>query len=59
MRFYWNMSPSARAPSSATSTKLPGLETADQLLRRIDDASKYVPVDQLALRFASGCKAIC
>jgi 5-methyltetrahydropteroyltriglutamate--homocysteine methyltransferase len=40
------------------STKLPDMETADQLLRRIEEASKYVPVDQLALSpqcgFASG-----
>ena len=31
------------------STKLPEMETADQLLRRIEEASKYVSVDQLAL----------
>ncbi|HTR35169.1 MAG TPA: hypothetical protein VMH80_04665 [Bryobacteraceae bacterium] len=31
------------------STKLPEMETADQLLHRIDEASKYVSVDQLAL----------
>jgi 5-methyltetrahydropteroyltriglutamate--homocysteine methyltransferase len=31
------------------STKLPEMETEDQLLRRIEEASKYVPVDQLAL----------
>jgi 5-methyltetrahydropteroyltriglutamate--homocysteine methyltransferase len=31
------------------STKLPEMETADQLLRRIEEASKYIPVDQLAL----------
>jgi 5-methyltetrahydropteroyltriglutamate--homocysteine methyltransferase len=31
------------------STKLPEMETADQLMRRIDEASKYVPVEQLAL----------
>jgi 5-methyltetrahydropteroyltriglutamate--homocysteine methyltransferase len=31
------------------STKLPEMETADQLLRRIEEASKYVPIDQLAL----------
>ncbi len=31
------------------STKLPEMESADQLLRRIDEASKYVPVEQLAL----------
>ncbi len=31
------------------STKLSEMETADQLLRRIEEASKYVPVDQLAL----------
>jgi 5-methyltetrahydropteroyltriglutamate--homocysteine methyltransferase len=40
------------------STKLPDMESADQLLRRIEEASKYVPVDQLALSpqcgFASG-----
>ena len=31
------------------STKLPEMESADQLLRRIDEASKYVPLDRLAL----------
>jgi 5-methyltetrahydropteroyltriglutamate--homocysteine methyltransferase len=31
------------------STKLPEMETEDQLLRRIEEASKYVPVEQLAL----------
>ncbi|HXP86785.1 MAG TPA: hypothetical protein VN841_18785 [Bryobacteraceae bacterium] len=31
------------------STKLAELETEDQLLRRIDEAAKYVPLDQLAL----------
>jgi 5-methyltetrahydropteroyltriglutamate--homocysteine methyltransferase len=31
------------------STKLPELETEDQLLRRIDEAGKYLPLDQLAL----------
>ncbi|HUA20513.1 MAG TPA: hypothetical protein VMB25_17315 [Bryobacteraceae bacterium] len=31
------------------STKLPEMETADQLLRRIEEAGKYVSVDQLAL----------
>ena len=31
------------------STKLPEMETADQLLRRIEEASKYVSMDQLAL----------
>ncbi len=31
------------------STKLTEMETADQLLRRIEEATKYVPVDQLAL----------
>jgi len=31
------------------STKLADLETEDQLLRRIDEASRYLPLDQLAL----------
>lgn len=31
------------------STKLPEMETADRLLRRIEEAGEYVPVDQLAL----------
>jgi 5-methyltetrahydropteroyltriglutamate--homocysteine methyltransferase len=31
------------------STKLPEMETADQLLRRIEEATKYVPLNQLAL----------
>jgi 5-methyltetrahydropteroyltriglutamate--homocysteine methyltransferase len=30
-------------------TKVPQLESADDLLRRIDEASKYVPVEDLAL----------
>jgi 5-methyltetrahydropteroyltriglutamate--homocysteine methyltransferase len=31
------------------STKVPQLETVDQLKRRIEEASKYVPLDQLAI----------
>lgn len=31
------------------STKLAALETQDQLLRRIEEASKYVPIERLAL----------
>ena len=31
------------------STKLPELETRDQLKRRIDEAARYVPLDQLCL----------
>ena len=31
------------------STKLPEMETADQLLRRIEEAGKYISMDQLAL----------
>ncbi|MBO0685667.1 MAG: hypothetical protein J2P28_17720 [Actinobacteria bacterium] len=31
------------------STKVPSLESVDDLLRRIDEASRYVPVDRLAL----------
>ena len=31
------------------STKTPELETADDLKRRIDEASKYVPFEQLCL----------
>jgi 5-methyltetrahydropteroyltriglutamate--homocysteine methyltransferase len=31
------------------STKLPELENADELLRRIEEASKYIPAEQLAL----------
>jgi 5-methyltetrahydropteroyltriglutamate--homocysteine methyltransferase len=31
------------------STKVPQLETIDELGKRIDDASRYVPLDQLAL----------
>ncbi|MDA1174463.1 MAG: 5-methyltetrahydropteroyltriglutamate--homocysteine S-methyltransferase, partial [Chloroflexi bacterium] len=31
------------------STKEPGLEKQDDLLRRIDEASKYVPLERLAL----------
>jgi len=40
------------------STKLPGMETEDQLLRRIEEASKYVPVDQLALSPQCGFASI-
>ena len=39
-------------------TKVPQLETRDDLLRRIDEAARYVPLEQLALSpqcgFASG-----
>jgi 5-methyltetrahydropteroyltriglutamate--homocysteine methyltransferase len=31
------------------STKVPALETADELKRRIEEASRYIPLDQLAL----------
>ena len=31
------------------SSKLPQLETADQIARRIDEASKFVPLENLAL----------
>jgi 5-methyltetrahydropteroyltriglutamate--homocysteine methyltransferase len=31
------------------STKVPDLESEDSILRRIEEASKYVPVEQLAL----------
>jgi 5-methyltetrahydropteroyltriglutamate--homocysteine methyltransferase len=40
------------------STKLPDMETADQLLRRIEEASKYVPVDRLALSPQCGFASI-
>ena len=40
------------------STKLPDMETEDQLLRRIEEASKYVPVDQLALSPQCGFASI-
>jgi 5-methyltetrahydropteroyltriglutamate--homocysteine methyltransferase len=40
------------------STKVPEVESADDLARRIDEASQYIPLDQLALSpqcgFASG-----
>src|SRR5208282_1807298 len=41
--------PGKKAVLGLVSTKLPDMETEDQLLRRIEEASKYVPVDQLAL----------
>jgi 5-methyltetrahydropteroyltriglutamate--homocysteine methyltransferase len=31
------------------STKVPQLETVDELKRRIDDAAKYTPVEQIAI----------
>jgi 5-methyltetrahydropteroyltriglutamate--homocysteine methyltransferase len=31
------------------SSKIPELESADQLKRRIDQASRYIPLEQLAL----------
>jgi 5-methyltetrahydropteroyltriglutamate--homocysteine methyltransferase len=31
------------------STKVPSLESQDDLLRRIDEASRYVPLERLAL----------
>jgi 5-methyltetrahydropteroyltriglutamate--homocysteine methyltransferase len=40
------------------STKLPEMETADQLLRRIEEATKYVPVDQLSLSPQCGFASI-
>ena len=30
-------------------TKRPGLETKDELKRRIDEAARYVPIEQLCL----------
>jgi 5-methyltetrahydropteroyltriglutamate--homocysteine methyltransferase len=36
------------------STKLAALEPADALMRRIDEASKYLPLEQLALSAACG-----
>jgi 5-methyltetrahydropteroyltriglutamate--homocysteine methyltransferase len=36
------------------STKLPGIEDADVLKRRIDEASKHLPLEQLALSAACG-----
>src|SRR5262249_14958907 len=42
------------------STKTPKIESADELKRRIEDAAKYAPVEQLALSpqcgFASSIK---
>ena len=37
------------------SSKLPGLESPDQLRRRIDQASRYVPLESLALSPQCGC----
>ena len=31
------------------SSKLPDLESEDDLIRRVDEASRYVPLDRLAL----------
>ena len=31
------------------STKVPELEREDEIVRRLDDASRYLPLDQLAL----------
>jgi 5-methyltetrahydropteroyltriglutamate--homocysteine methyltransferase len=31
------------------STKVPRLETVDELKRRIDEAARYVPLEQLAI----------
>jgi 5-methyltetrahydropteroyltriglutamate--homocysteine methyltransferase len=39
------------------SSKVPRLETRDELMRRIDEASKYCPVDQLALTSQCGFQA--
>jgi 5-methyltetrahydropteroyltriglutamate--homocysteine methyltransferase len=36
------------------STKVPALEIADELKRRIEEASRYVPIDQLALSSQCG-----
>ena len=59
----WNTTQSERAPSSRcamsltdktvvlglVSTKDPTMESQDDLLRRIDEASRYVPIERLAL----------
>ncbi|MBV9327845.1 MAG: 5-methyltetrahydropteroyltriglutamate--homocysteine S-methyltransferase, partial [Chloroflexi bacterium] len=40
------------------STKDPRLEPQDQLLRRIDEASKYIPIDDLALSPQCGLASV-
>jgi 5-methyltetrahydropteroyltriglutamate--homocysteine methyltransferase len=40
------------------STKVPELESQDDLLRRIDEASKYVPIENLALAPQCGFASI-
>jgi 5-methyltetrahydropteroyltriglutamate--homocysteine methyltransferase len=49
-----------RAVLGLVSTKTPRLETADELMRRIEDAARFAPIEQLALSpqcgFASSIK---
>jgi 5-methyltetrahydropteroyltriglutamate--homocysteine methyltransferase len=40
------------------STKVPELESQDDLLRRIDEASKFVPIENLALTPQCGFASI-
>ena len=40
---------SGSAPKSLVTTKSPVLESKDDLKRRIDEASKHVPLEQLCL----------
>jgi 5-methyltetrahydropteroyltriglutamate--homocysteine methyltransferase len=40
------------------STKVPALEDADMLKRRIDEAAKFIPLDQLALSPQCGFSSV-
>jgi 5-methyltetrahydropteroyltriglutamate--homocysteine methyltransferase len=50
--------PGPKVVLGLVTTKVPQLETRDDLLRRIDEAARYAPLEQLALSpqcgFASG-----
>jgi 5-methyltetrahydropteroyltriglutamate--homocysteine methyltransferase len=56
--------PLARAPESMTivlglvTTKRPELEPRDELLRRIDEATRYVPLERLALSTQCGFASV-
>ena len=40
------------------STKTPALETEDELLRRLDEAARYLPLEQLALSSQCGFASV-
>ena len=50
--------PTKRVVLGLVSSKLPALESADDLKRRIDDAAKHIPLEQLGLSPQCGFSSI-